>query len=79
MLGCTRLGLMYDAGDGVTQDLARAASLYQQACDGEDVLGCYSLGVMYYAGDVVTQDRARAASLFRQACDGGLVQACSRE
>ena len=35
----------------VTRDLARAASLYQQACDGGAVEGCFNLGVMYDAGE----------------------------
>jgi hypothetical protein len=34
MRGCTNLGNMYQVGDGITQDLTHAASLYEQACDG---------------------------------------------
>jgi TPR repeat protein len=45
---------MYDKGEGVTRDLARAVSLYQQACDGGEALGCLNLGV----------SRATADSLF---------------
>ena len=40
MLGCASLGVMYDTGEGVTQDLARAASLWQQACNGGLVEAC---------------------------------------
>ncbi|MBK37026.1 MAG: hypothetical protein CME26_16040 [Gemmatimonadetes bacterium] len=34
MLACYNLGIMYRDGDGVTQDSARAATLFQRACDG---------------------------------------------
>ena len=34
MRGCNNLGVMYQFGDGVTQDLALALSLYQRACEG---------------------------------------------
>ena len=34
-LECNLLGIMYEIGDGVTQDLGQAATLFQRACDGE--------------------------------------------
>ena len=37
---CYDLGLMYEAGAGVTQDRARARSLFQRACDGGLVDAC---------------------------------------
>jgi hypothetical protein len=70
---------MYQVGLVVSQDLARAVSLYGQACDGAEILGCTSLAIMYDTGEGVTQDVARAASFWQQACDGGLVEACRRE
>ena len=69
---------MYFSGEGVTRDPARAASLYQQACDGGAVESCYNLGVLYENGAGVTRDLARAASLYQQACDGGLAQGCRK-
>ncbi len=66
---CWDLGKMYANGEGVTQDYARAASLYQQACDGGMATVCNNLGVMYLRGEGVTQDYTRAVSFFQKACD----------
>ena len=68
---------MYGTGQGVTQDLARAATLYQQACDGGDMWGCINLGAMYGTGEGVTRDPARAIRLYQQACDGGQKWGCT--
>ncbi len=57
-IACYELGVMYQSGEGATQDFAHAASLYEQACDGGEMRGCTNLGF------------ARAASLYQQACDG---------
>ena len=70
---------MYATGDGVTRDVARAATLFQRACDGGEARGCYALAVSYNTGVGVTQDLARAATLFRQACDGGYAAGCRAE
>ena len=40
MEGCANLGLIYVNGQGVTRDVARALSLYQQACEGGLVEVC---------------------------------------
>ena len=64
-IACYELGVMYQSGEGATQDFARAASLYEQACDGGEMRGCTNLGF------------ARAASLYEQACDGGEVRGCT--
>ena len=53
---CTGLGYMYKNGDGVAQDLFKAASLYQKGCDLDDRLSCIALGRMYQDGNGVAQD-----------------------
>jgi hypothetical protein len=80
---CNNLGAIYYNGEGVTQDLTRAASLFQEACDGGEAMGCFSLGIMHTNGEGVTLDHAlsaslfdRAASLFQEACDGGEAMDC---
>ena len=78
MLECNLLGIMYETGDGVAQDLGRAAAFYQKACDGEIMETCAHLGVMYANGTGVTQDFSRAITLLQRACDGGETQACSQ-
>ena len=74
---CDNLGLRYEAGLDVTQDLARAVSLFQRACDGELMLGCNHLAGMYRTGAGVTQDLGIAASLYERACDGGMMEGCA--
>jgi len=76
MLGCNELGVRYGTGEGVTQNLARAATLYQQACDGGEMWGCVNLGAMYGTGEGVTRDPLRAIRLYEQACDGGQKWGC---
>ena len=77
MIACHVFGLMYQVGDGVPRDLARAVELFQRACDGGGTQGCNHLGLMYHAGVGVARDVARAMSLFEQACQGGEPAACS--
>jgi len=76
MIACNVFGLMYEYGDGVPQDLARATSLYQRTCEGGLLVGCTNLGLMYEAGVGVTQDLARARGLYQVACEGGELLAC---
>ena len=78
MVACNVFGLMNEYGDGVPQDLGRAAGLYQRACEGAEFVGCTNLGLLYEAGLGVTQDSARAVGLYRVACEGGGLLGCSR-
>jgi hypothetical protein len=43
LAACTRLGVWYRDGTGMPKDLARAATLFKQACDGGDLPGCANL------------------------------------
>ena len=78
MLECQLLGIMYETGNGVTQDLGNAVMLFQKACDGEMMESCYRLGVMYAIGTSGTRDLGRAVNLLQKACDGGEAQGCSQ-
>ncbi len=40
---CAGLASMYAEGKGVAKDLARAAALYEKACDGGDTASCFFL------------------------------------
>ena len=77
MLSCHALGLRYEAGVVVIQDLARAVRLFQQACDGAMMLGCTHVGLMYQNGRGVSRDLASAAFLYDRACDGGEMLGCA--
>jgi hypothetical protein len=76
-LGCDSLGLMYDIGEGVVQDWAKAVVLYQKACDAGLADGCNDFGRMYVKGKGVAQDGAKAAALYQKACDAGSANGCN--
>ena len=42
-MGCTTLAHMYEEGDGVPQDDARAAALLKKACDAGELIACDSI------------------------------------
>lgn len=68
----SRLGAMYHfGGNGLPQDYVKAASLYQQAVDSDDLLALNNLGDLYENGHGVPQDYARALELYRRAAREG--------
>jgi TPR repeat protein len=69
------LGLLYENGDGVTQDYAQAVSWYRMAAQQGDADGQVWLGKMYFNGNGVTQDYAQALKWTRRAADQGYVEA----
>jgi len=74
--GCSSLGTLYEAGTGVPQDLARATSLYREACDGDGAVGCFKLAQLHFSGTGVAQDFAQADTLYDRACDRGHAEGC---
>ena len=76
-LGCDHLGDMYEHGDGVAQDDAKAVDYLSRACNGGSAAACSDLGFYYERGKrVVDRDADRAAALYKQACDGGSGLGC---
>jgi hypothetical protein len=71
------LGWMYEEGNGVARDPARAAALYKQGCDGGEAGDCTMLGLKYAEGKGVAHDPARAVALYKQGCDGGDSVGCT--
>lgn len=68
--GCHHLGQMYLTGEGVTQDVARAIKLYEQACDElEDGDSCMELHFMLEKGDVIPRDKKRSDAYYERGCD----------
>jgi S1-C subfamily serine protease len=65
------LGVLHLNGQGVTQNLAAAASWFRKAAEKGNVDAQTSLGHMYDKGQGVPQDYAAAASWFRKAADQG--------
>jgi TPR repeat protein len=72
---CLDLGFLFDTGQGVAKDNARAFALYSKSCDG-DPTSCGNLGVMYHDGRGVEADDSRAITLFSKACDAGNALSC---
>jgi TPR repeat protein len=65
------LGMLYDAGKGVTQDQAEAASWYRKAARQHHRLAQVYLGALLYSGQGVRQDPVEAARWFRAPADSG--------
>lgn len=69
------LSLMYDKGDGVTQDREKSVEwLVKAAEQGLDVAQA-NLGLMYCAGYLVRQDAAEGMKWLRKAAEQGLEEA----
>jgi len=71
------LGVIYAQGEGVEQDFAKAAELFQQAHALGNSDATANLGVMYEQGLGVEQDLERAVELFREAHAAGDATATS--
>jgi hypothetical protein len=63
--------------DGVPQDLARAAQLFERACALGATEGCTYLAHAYDLGEGVTEDDAEAERRYREACEAGSALACA--
>ena len=71
------LGVLYDSGNGVEQDHAKAAKWFRLAAKQGDAEAQSILGVLYYSGNGVEQDHAKAAEYFRLAANQGSALAQS--
>ena len=69
------LGVMYDNGQGVTQDYAAAMSWYRKAAEQDDAYAQTNLGFMYANGRGVPRDYAAAISWYRKAAEQGYAAA----
>jgi hypothetical protein len=54
-----------------------AERLYQEACDGGNLVACNVFGVMLELGDGVAQNLPRAITLYQRACEGGELIGCT--
>jgi TPR repeat protein len=67
----TALGTLYETGDGVPIDLARAVALYREAASAGHVGAQINLATMYLDGAGVTRNAATAVEWLRRAADRG--------
>jgi TPR repeat protein len=65
------LGVMFDEGAGVEQDLSAAATWFRKAAEQGFVDAQTNLGIMYYHGQGVRRDVAEAAHWFHMAASQG--------
>lgn len=70
---CKDLGYMYEKGNGVEQDLSKAAKLHKKVCDGGSSAACTYLGFLYER----MQEYSKAAELFKKTCNDNDALACS--
>jgi hypothetical protein len=69
------LGLMYDNGQGVEQDDAKAVYWYRRAAEGGHDGAQNNLGLMYASGQGVPRDDAEAVAWWRKAAEQGYAKA----
>jgi len=69
------LGVMYDEGTSVAQDLGKAAEWYRRAAEQGFVDAQANLGMMYYQGQGVSCDHEQAAHWLQLAADNGDTEA----
>ena len=71
-----KLGLMYNNGESVRQDYAKAVEWYEKSANQGDAYAQNNLGLMYYNGEGVRQDYATAKEWFGKSCDNGNQDGC---
>ncbi|MBI5482398.1 MAG: sel1 repeat family protein [Deltaproteobacteria bacterium] len=74
---CYDLGDLYERGNGVPKDLARAVQLYDRACAAGYGAGCNDLALLYEHGKGVPKNPARAAALYLDGCNLEHFPACA--
>jgi len=72
---CVAAAERYAVGQGVAADPARAAQLFERACDLHDAAACARLGDVLARGR--GRDANRAAAAYQRACDAGRLEACA--
>jgi hypothetical protein len=76
---CVNLGIMFLGGEGgATRDAAKAATLFQGACNGGVGAGCDRFGIALHSGVGIQQDLPRAATTFSKGCDLKNSEACNQ-
>lgn len=75
---CLMVGFLYEFGEGVRQDYAKAAEYYKKGCDLGYAAPCEGLGNLYMEGKGVPRNRSSAKRLFGKACDLGEQKACNK-
>jgi TPR repeat protein len=72
---CNAIGLLYDEGEGVLKNGAKAFDYYKKACDLGDQWGCNNYGYSLIEIDKV-KNAAKGIELITLACDKQIGLAC---
>lgn len=70
-----KVGVYYDKGKGVTQDLTKAVEWYTKAAEQGYAKAQYNLGNSYYKGEGVKKDEAIAVQWYMKAAQQGHAKA----
>ncbi|MGP8251147.1 MAG: superinfection immunity protein [Terracidiphilus sp.] len=73
---CYHLGLIYDFGQGVTQDFSRAEALYSKSCNAGNGAACYHSSLLPQSIPGGCNSSAVTRNLSRS-CDMGIATSCS--
>lgn len=69
------LGVHYQRGDGVKQDLKRAVKWWEKSAEREYAPALYNLGVVYEQGVGVRKNGEKAISFYEKAAEGRFAPA----
>lgn len=69
------LGILYDYGQGVSENPAQALHWYSAAAEQGKAIAQFNLAAMYASGRGTTQDYSQAARLYFQAAEQGITDA----
>ena len=69
------VGLCYEMGQGVAEDIQKATEYYRQAAENGNVTAMCNLGYCYYTGIGVEEDDDEAVKWFQKAADRGQPRA----
>lgn len=76
-ISCYNMGLMYDYGDGTTEENdEKALGFYIKACDKNFYESCSKAAFLYEEGKGIKQDMKKAFNLYSKACGGEDAFAC---
>lgn len=78
LLGCDKIGMMYELGEGFQKDYKKAIKIYETTCSLKDEAGCFALGRLYAEGQGVEKNISTAKKYFQKACDYGEQDACDK-
>ncbi len=70
-VGIRQMGMIYEHGRGVKQDMKLAYRLYCKSAMMGDAISAYNIGFMYFNGRGVPRHHGLAAYWFRKAADAG--------